>query len=232
MARTSRLFLMARTAVLWGARLLAVLVLLLAGLIVLYRFVDPISTLMLGRMIVGDKVEQVNMPLNKMSEALRAAVITSEDAHFCHHHGVDFGAMREVIDEGGGISGAARGASTIDMQVAKNVFLWPGRSYIRKGLEIPLAILLDFVWGKRRILEIYLNVAEWGDGIFGAEAAAQYYFHEPASALTLPQAALMVAVLPDPYTRSVFEPDRHVLIHARIVEQRLNAGETYLACVK
>jgi monofunctional biosynthetic peptidoglycan transglycosylase len=231
MARNARLFRVVSTAVLWGARVLAVLVLLLMSLIVIYRFVDPLSTLMLGRMIFGEKVEHTNIPLDDMSEALRAAVITSEDAHFCHHHGVDWGAMREVIDEDG-IGGAARGASTIDMQVAKNVLLWPGRYYIRKVIEIPLAMVIDFVWGKRRVLEVYLNIAEWGDGIFGAEAAAEYYFREPAKALTLHQAALMAAVLPDPHKRSVFKPNRHVLIHARIVEARVRAGETYLACVR
>jgi monofunctional glycosyltransferase len=231
MARNARLFRALRTAVLWGARVIALLALLLAGLIVAFRFVNPISTLMLGRMLFGDKVAQTYVPLNDISEALRAAVVTSEDAHFCHHHGVDWGAMREVIDEDG-IGGAARGASTISMQVAKNMFLWPGRFYIRKVVEIPLAIVLDFVWGKRRVLEVYLNIAEWGDGIFGAEAAAEYYFHEPASALTLPQAALMAAVLPDPYKRSVFKPNRHVLIHARIVEARIEARQTSLACVR
>ncbi len=111
----------------------------------------------------------------------------------------------------------------------KNLFLWPGRSYIRKALEIPLALVLDFAWPKRRILEIYLNIAEWGDdGLFGAEAAANFYFHEPAAALTLHQAALLAAVLPDPYHRKVLKPNRHVTVHARIVEARVRAGGTNL----
>jgi monofunctional glycosyltransferase len=231
MARNPRFSHMVGTALRWGMRLVVLLLLLLAGLIAAYRFVDPVSTLMLARMLLHEKVDQKFVPLDRMSEALRAAVITSEDAHFCHHHGVDWGAMREVIDEGG-IGGASRGASTITMQVAKNLFLWPGRSYIRKALEIPLALLLDFVWPKRRILEIYLNIAEWGDGIFGAETAANFYFHEPAAELTLRQAALMAAVLPDPHRRHVLKPNRHVLIHARIVEARVKARETYLACVR
>lgn len=231
MARNARLFRIFGTAVRWGARILLLLLLLLVVLIVTFRFVNPISTLMLGRMLLHEKVDQKSVSLDHVSEALRAAVITSEDAHFCHHHGVDWGAMREVIDEGG-IGGPARGASTITMQVAKNVFLWPGHSYIRKALEIPLALVLDFVWPKRRILEIYLNVAEWGDGVFGAEAAANFYFHEPAADLTLRQAALMAAVLPDPHRRNVLRPNRHVLIHARVVEDRIQAGETSLACVR
>jgi monofunctional glycosyltransferase len=231
MARNAQLLRMLGTAARWGARILLLLLLLLVVLIVTFRFVNPISTLMLGRMLLHEKVDQKSISLDHVSEALRAAVITSEDAHFCRHHGVDWGAMREVIDESG-IGGPSRGASTITMQVAKNVFLWPGHSYIRKALEIPLALVLDFVWPKRRILEVYLNVAEWGDGVFGAEAAANFYFHEPAADLTLRQAALMAAVLPDPHRRNVLAPNRHVLIHARVVEDRVQAGETNLACVK
>ncbi|MEW6438941.1 MAG: monofunctional biosynthetic peptidoglycan transglycosylase [Pseudomonadota bacterium] len=231
MARNAQLLRIFGTAARWGARILLLLLLLLVVLIVTFRFVNPISTLMLGRMLLHEKVDQKSISLDHVSEALRAAVITSEDAHFCHHHGVDWGAMREVIDESG-IDGPSRGASTITMQVAKNVFLWPGHSYIRKALEIPLALVLDFVWPKRRILEVYLNVAEWGDGIFGAEAAANFYFHEPAADLTLRQAALMAAVLPDPHRRNVLSPNRHVLIHARVVEDRVQAGETNLACVR
>ncbi len=232
MARNPRLFQAAGAAVRWGARLILLLLLVFAGLVVAYRFVNPVSTLILGRTLLHEKVDQKWVPLSGISEALRAAVITSEDAHFCRHHGVDWGAMREVIDDNG-IGGASRGASTITMQVAKNLFLWPGRSYIRKALEIPLALVLDFVWPKRRILEIYLNIAEWGDdGLFGAEAAANFYFHEPAAALALHQAALLAAVLPDPHRRKVLKPNRHVAIHARIVEARVKAGQTNLACVR
>jgi monofunctional biosynthetic peptidoglycan transglycosylase len=232
MARSFRLFRTVRDALRCGAGLAMVLFLVLVGFIVAYRFVDPISTIMLGRMVTGQTVTQKFVPLNRISENLRVAVVTSEDAHFCHHHGVDWGAMREVIKESG-IDGPSRGASTITMQVAKNLFLWPGHSYIRKAFEIPLALMLDFVWPKRRILEIYLNIAEWGDdGIFGAEAASDAYFHEPAADLTLPQAALMAAVLPDPHDRSAADPDRRVLIHAQVVEKRAAADETYTACFR
>ncbi len=232
MARGFSLFRAARIALRWGVRLAMVLFLLLVCLIVAYRFVNPISTLMLGRMVTGQTVTQKFVPLDRSSENLRGAVVTSEDAHFCHHHGVDWGAMREVINASG-IEGPSRGASTITMQVAKNLFLWPGHSYIRKAFELPLALVLDFVWPKRRILEIYLNIAEWGDdGLFGAEAASKTNFHEPAADLSLHQAALMAAVLPDPHDRSAAEPDRRVLIHAHIVETRARAGETYVACFK
>ncbi len=232
MARSIRLFKTARVALRWGARLAMALFLLLVCLIIAYRFVNPISTIMLGRMVTGQTVTQKFVPLDRISENLRVAVVTSEDAHFCHHHGVDWGAMREVINASG-IDGPSRGASTITMQVAKNLFLWPGHSYIRKAFELPLALVLDFVWPKRRILEIYLNIAEWGDdGLFGAEAAAKVYFHEPAADLSLHQAALMAAVLPDPHDRSAADPDRRVLIHAHIVETRAGAGETSVACFR
>ncbi len=220
-----------RAVLRWLSRLVLLVLLLLAGLIILYRFVPPVSTLMLARMLLHEKVERDYLPLDRFSPNLLAAVVMSEDAHFCHHHGVDWGAMREVIDEGG-ISGPARGASTITMQVAKNLFLWPGRSYIRKGFEIPLALLLDRVWPKPRVLEIYLNIAEWGDGIFGAEAASEAYFHKSAADLSLHEAALLAAVLPDPYTRSALHPNWRVTIHARIVERRVTRTSGFLDCVR
>jgi monofunctional biosynthetic peptidoglycan transglycosylase len=215
----------------WMVRIVLALFVLLACLILAYRFVAPISTLMLGRMLLHEKITRIETPLDRLSPDLLAAVVMSEDAHFCRHHGVDWGAMREVIHRGGA-SGPARGASTITMQVAKNLFLWPGRSYVRKGFEIPLALVLDGVWPKRRILEIYLNIAEWGDGIFGAEAASQVYFHKSAANLNLHEAALLAAVLPAPYSRSVLHPNWRVVIHARIVERRVLRTPDFLSCVK
>ena len=117
------------------------------------------------------------------------------------------------------------------MQLAKNLFLWPGRSYLRKGLEIPLAVLLDGLWGKRKVLEAYLNVAEWGDGVFGIEAAAQRDFHVPAAALTARQAALLATALPNPILRSVVQPSRrHRQLARRILDMQPIAGP-HVACV-
>ena len=141
------------------------LVLLLA---LLYLAVPPVSTLMLGRWLSGESVDRTYVPLSAISRQLPAAVIASEDARFCQHGGVDWGALHQVITDD---DGPSRGASTISMQVAKNLFLWPSRSYVRKAVEIPLALVLDLVWSKRRMIEIYLNIAEWGEGTFGAEAA-------------------------------------------------------------
>ncbi len=155
-------------------------------LVALYAFVPPVSTLMVARLVTGRSYERVYTPLKNIAPAVLATVITSEDGGFCGNYGVDWGALREVLHASGGPS---RGASTITMQTAKNLFLWPGRSPIRKGIEIPMALVLGIVWPKTRVMEIYLNIAEWGDGIFGVEAAAQHYFHKNASQLTAGEAS-------------------------------------------
>ena len=185
---------------------------------------------MLARWATGQPVDRRWVPLSAVSPKLVASVILSEDGQFCHEHGVDLGALREVIADGDGAP--SRGASTLTMQVAKNLFLWPGRSYIRKGLEIPLAVLLDGLWGKRKVLEAYLNVAEWGDGIFGIEAAAQRDFHVPAEALTARQAALLATALPNPFLRSVTLPSRkHRQLARRILDMQSIAAP-HVACVE
>jgi monofunctional glycosyltransferase len=211
---------------------LAVLLALIFGvgiLIVIYRFEPPVSTLMLARWLLDDPVDRQYVPLDRISPSLRAAVLVSEDARFCQHDGVDWGALREVLDRPGGPS---RGASTIPMQTAKNLFLWPSRSYIRKGLEIPLALLLDLAWPKRRILEAYLNIAEWGDGIFGAEAAARHYFHKSADRLDAREAALLATALPSPAHRNPARPSpRHAGLAARDMA-RARGADALVACVK
>jgi monofunctional glycosyltransferase len=138
---------------------------------------------MLARWMEQETAERNYVPLWRVSENLRNAVIVSEDTRFCQHHGVDWGALRYVIDHPGA-AGPKRGASTIPMQTAKNLFLWPSRSYLRKVIEIPLALLIDLEWPKKRTLEVYLNLAQWGDGVFGAEAAARHYFHKAQKSST------------------------------------------------
>src|SRR3954471_20440666 len=184
-----------------GALKLACAVLALGfALSLLYLAVTPPSTLMLARWVTGRAVQRIVVPLTAISPFLPAAVIASEDARFCQHHGVDWDALSDVVDDMGD-GGPARGASTITMQTAKNAFLWSSRSYIRKAIEIPLALYLDLVWGKRRTMEIYLNVAEWGQGIFGAEAAARHHFGKSARELTRREAALLATALPNPILR-------------------------------
>jgi monofunctional biosynthetic peptidoglycan transglycosylase len=207
------------------------LLVLLAGLIALWRFVPPVSTLMLARWATFRGVERVYVPLARISPLLIAAVVTSEDALFCRHRGVDWGALNEVINEADE-DGPSRGASTITMQTAKNLFLWPQRSTIRKGLEIPLALALDRAWGKRRVLEVYLNIAEWGDGVFGAEAAARRYFHKSAADLSQREASLLATALPNPISRNPSRPKQRHAVLAAINAGRVVGAESYLECVR
>ena len=179
--------------------LILLVVLLLPYLVTpFYRTGHPVSALMAWRWLKGAPVSRQWVDFNAISPSLPRSVVGSEDAKFCSHRGVDWGALREVIDdaEDGEV---ARGGSTITQQVAKNLFLWPGRSFLRKGLELPLALWIDLVLPKWRVLEIYLNVAEWGpNGQFGAETGSRYAFNKSARSLTPREAALLAAVLPNP----------------------------------
>ncbi|MBN9581892.1 MAG: monofunctional biosynthetic peptidoglycan transglycosylase [Afipia sp.] len=182
------------------------LVLLPYALAPLYALGHPVSTLMIGRYLTGRPVERTWVDIDRMAPALPRSVVAAEDAKFCSHRGIDWDAVQDVIEDvqDGEV---ARGGSTITQQVAKNLFLWPGRSVIRKALEFPLALWIDLVLSKKRILELYLNIAELGPGgRFGAEAGAQYAFGRPASALSAREAALLAAILPNPVTRSARNP--------------------------
>ncbi|PZN94822.1 MAG: monofunctional biosynthetic peptidoglycan transglycosylase [Hyphomicrobiales bacterium] len=186
--------------------------------LVLYRFVPVPSTLMLGRWLTLQPVERQWVPLTQISPALVRAVIAAEDQRFCSHDGVDWVELNAVLEDE---DGPSRGASTLTMQTAKNVFLWPGRSYVRKALEIPLAMAIDIVWPKQRIIEIYLNVAEWGEGLYGAEAAAQRYFGKPAARLTTAEAARLAGALPNPILRNPARPNRGLQSAAGRVQRRV-----------
>jgi len=172
----------------------------------LYWLINPVSTLMLARWVTGQRVARTVVSLDRMGSHLPAMVIVAEDGRFCGHSGVDFQEIKEALDEAD-ISGEVRGASTITQQTVKNLFLWQGRSYVRKALEVPLAMWFDLIMSKRRIMEIYLNIAEWGpDGEFGAQAAARRAFARPAATLTAREAALLVAALPNPLVRDPRQP--------------------------
>ena len=171
-----------------------------------YRAGHPVSTLMAWRWLTGAPVSRQWIDFDAISPALPRSVVASEDAKFCSHHGIDWDALQDAIDDAQD-GEAGRGGSTITQQVAKNLFLWPGRSVVRKALEIPLALWIDLVLAKQRMLEIYLNIAEWGpSGQFGAEAGAAYAFGRPAASLSPREAALMAAILPNPVTRSARNP--------------------------
>jgi monofunctional glycosyltransferase len=172
----------------------------------LYRTGHPVSTLMVWRWLKGEPVSRQWIDLHAMSPYLPRSVVAAEDAKFCLHHGIDWDALNDAIEdaEEGEVSG---GGSTITQQVAKNLFLWQGRSFVRKALEFPLALWIDFVLPKQRILEIYLNIAELGpSGQFGVNAGAEYAFGRPASNLTPHEAALLASILPNPVKRSARNP--------------------------
>lgn len=199
--------------------LVATLLLPLA-LVVLYGFVAPVSTLMLGRWLTGQRASRDWVPLGAIAPALPRAVINAEDSRFCLHRGVDWDALNAVM-EASDEDGPSRGASTIAMQTAKNIFLWRGRSYLRKALEIPLALAIDALWGKSRVMEVYLNVAEWGEGLFGAEAAARHYFHKGAKALAPREAALLASVLPNPIRFDAGHPSRYIARRTATIARRM-----------
>lgn len=199
-------------------------------LVPLYIHVNPpASTLMLARYITLRPVAQIWANYDDISPQLPRAVLMSEDARFCVHDGIDIDALRTVIE--GFDGGKSRGASTIAMQTAKNLFLWPSQHYVRKALEIPLALWIDLVWSKRRLIEVYLNIAEWDDGIFGAEAAARHYFGRPAAALSRRQAALLAVTLPNPAARSPSRPSRRLTRMAARVEARMRAAGPWVKCL-
>ena len=187
--------------------LIAVLLLLVPyALTPLYSLGHPVSSLMAWRFVTGSPVDRQWVDLTAMAPALPRSVVAPEDAKFCSHHGIDWDSLQNAIEDAqeGEVSG---GGSTITQQVAKNLFLWPGRSVVRKGLEIPLAIWIDLVLPKQRVLEIYLNIAELGpSGQFGAEAGAIHAFGRSASTLTPREAALLAAILPNPVRRSARNP--------------------------
>ena len=214
---------------------IVVLVLLLIPYVVapFYRFVDPVSMPMLWRRLTGARVERTVVPLDRIAPVLPLTVILAEDGTFCRNRGIDLGAIREVLQHAEDDLAVSRGASTITQQVAKNLFLWSGRSIVRKVLEFPLAIWLNLVLPKRRVMEIYLNIAEWGpNGEFGAEAAARYAFGISARNLNALQAAELTSILPNPVQRSARHPSLLVRQLAAVHLRRAAAHPAFAACLR
>jgi len=202
----------------------------LCGLVA-YRWIDPPATpLMALRALQGESIRYAPLPLARIDRALQLAVVASEDARFCLHAGIDLGAVRDAIEDFQE-SGRLRGASTITMQVARNLFLWPGGGIIRKGLEAPLALAIDALWPKRRILELYLNIAEMGPGAFGAEAAAALHFQRSAADLSAGQAARLAAILPSPRNWSPSQPSAYIQRRAAAIQARMGQlGPEQIGC--
>jgi len=216
----------------WAVFAIALILLLLPYLLVpIYRIVTPVSTPMLARWLTGRNVERSYLPINRLAPTLPLAVLVAEDARFCSHHGVDWQEIHAAIEEADDIS-AARGGSTITQQTAKNLFLWPGRSFVRKALEFPLALWIDLVLPKRRIMEIYLNIAQWGpNGEFGAEAGARSAFGKSAADLDRREAALLAAILPNPLRRSARRPGPGVRRLAGIYQARARSASALAFCI-
>ena len=195
-------------------------------LTIAYLFIPPVSTVMMVSWLRGDGMVRDWVSLDRVSTAAIRAVVTSEDARFCAHHGIDWKAVDKVVAQAQRRGTAPRGASTISMQVAKNLFLFNGRSWVRKILEAPIALWIDFAWPKARVLEVYLNIAEWGDGVFGIEAAAQRAFGIRAAQLTRDQAAMLAVVLPDPTGRNARHPGPAMHGMASTVRARMDGAQT------
>lgn len=195
--------------------------------ILAYRVVPPpVTPLMLIR---DAPIDRRWVPLEEIAPALPRAVIAAEDNHFCRHWGIDWRSLSAAVEAYAG-GERAGGGSTISMQTAKNLFLWPGRHAARKVIEFPLTLMIEAAWPKRRILEVYLNVVEWGDGIYGAEAASQRHFGKPARDLSSTEAARLAAVLPSPLNWSASRPGTYVAGRTTTIRRRVGQLGPLLDC--
>ena len=219
----------------WLARLLLLVLLVLAlpyVLVLLYAIpgMKPVSGLMIMDLLSGRSYERKWTSFEGISPVLVQSVMMSEDGQFCTHSGVDWNALNTVIEDV--LDGeATRGASTIPMQTAKNLFFTGSRSYVRKALEIPIALWADLVWSKRRLMEIYLNIAEWAPGVYGIGAASETYFGVPADKVSARQAALLAVTLPNPHKRNAAAPSNGMRRLAGTIEKRARQSGAYIKCL-
>jgi len=188
-----------------------------------YKWVNPPFTpLMLIRKAEGYAINKQWKNLSQMSQNLPLAVLAAEDPNFPTHHGFDFGALKKAYEHNQKDEKRVRGGSTISQQTAKNVFLWPHRDYIRKALETYFTVLIELIWGKERIMEVYLNIVETGPGIYGCEEASKYYFKKPSIKLSQQEAAAIICVLPSPRKYKVLNPSPRLMKHRNAVVQGMN----------
>lgn len=203
-------------------KILAILLITQLLYIILLKWVfPPVTLIQLGNWVQGYGLKRDYVAWNDISREMKLAVMASEDQLFSKHNGFDWKSIEKALENNERKPTRIRGASTISQQVAKNVFLWNGRSWIRKGLEVYFTFMIEFIWGKQRILEVYLNVSEMGPGIFGAEAAAQTYFKKRASKLTRREAAMIAACLPDPKKYTVKPVSRTVTRRHPWIEKQM-----------
>ena len=218
----------ARKLIRYGLLLAAAPVVLMV--IYILPVVHPVSTLMLKDLVTLKGYDRQWVSIDDIAPVLIHSVMMSEDGQYCAHSGVDWNALNQVIDDAMDGEGS-RGASTIPMQTVKNLFLWNSRSIVRKAIELPYALAADLIWSKRRLMEIYLNIAEWGPGIYGIEAAAQKHFGTSAKKLTARQASLLAVSLPNPILRKPAKPSRGLNRLARLNERRAAQAGGYVDCV-
>lgn len=222
----------------WLKRLLIFVIGVWIAGIVLFSFLPvPFSAVMVERQIsawlsgdFGYVSHSDWVPMSEISSPMALAVMAAEDQKFPEHWGFDVDAIQSVLSKSDQENARIRGASTLSQQTAKNLFLWDGRSWVRKGLEAGLTVGIETVWSKRRILTVYLNIVEFGDGVFGVEEAAQHFFHKPASRLTASQAALLAAVLPNPHLFKVNAPSAYVLRRQQWILRQMGqlGGDAFL----
>lgn len=199
--------------------------------VVFFRVVPPLLTpLMVIRLFEGEGLDKDWTTLEDISPHLRAAIIAGEDNLFCEHFGFDLESLQDAVEDWAS-GDRLRGASTLSMQTSKNLLLWPGRSLLRKGFEAYTTVWLEMLWPKTRIAEVYLNIAEWGPGLYGAEAAARHHFGVPAAKLSRNQAALLAAVLPNPRAWSAGKPSDYIRKRARTLRLRMKQLGPRLACI-
>ena len=212
------------------------LVVLLAPFVLVPVFTlvnPPVTVFQVAKRIQGKPINARWRSYRRISRHLPAAVVTSEDGRFCRHQGVDWHAVQTVVeDKLENPDRKVRGASTITMQLAKNLFFPPGRSYVRKALEIPLALWIDLLWSKQRQLEVYLNIVEWAPGVYGAQAAARKHFGKTAGKLSRRESALLAASLPNPTVRRAGKPGPLTRRHGRRIEGRVRKMGSALKCLR
>ncbi len=216
--------------------LVCVLILILLPFVAvpIYTWINPpVTVLQIGKALNGNGINKSWAGMGQIASTLPAAVIASEDARFCKHSGIDWGVVQQVVeDKLENPDKKVRGASTITMQIAKNLFFTSERSVLRKVVEVPLAMWINVLWSKRRQMEVYLNIVEWAPGIYGAGAAARHHFKKPAAKLTRRDAARLAASLPNPRVRNAGRPGPLTRRLSARIERRMRAGTADTSCLR
>jgi monofunctional glycosyltransferase len=213
--------------------LIFTLLLLPYFLVVLYSLIPPISLPVIGKAVTFQDVHWRWRSIDNISPSLPRAIISAEDGRFCEHNGVDWEALEKSLKRYEKRKKMKHGASTIHMQIAKNLFYWPLPTLLRKPLEIPTALWIDMMWSKQRVIEVYMNIAQFGKNVYGAEAAARYYFNKSANELNSNESARLASILPSPVKRNAAKPSKYVKKYSGSIKARAaRSGGKYIACIR